>query len=1043
MINRILDFALHQRLLIVVLALLLAGGGYYAFRTLPIDAYPDVMPTLVQVITEAPGLAPEEVEKLITYPVETGTGGLPGVTDIKSISAFGLSVVNVYFADGTDIYFARQLVMEKLQTVGQDIPAGLGEPTMGPITTALGQIYQYVLEGPGYDLTELRTLQDWIVRLNLRTVQGVTDVLSWGGDVKQYQVRLHPEQLRQYGVTLGEVLDAVEANNQNAGGNFIENNREEYLVRGLGRVESLADLGGIVITTRGGTPVRVRDVATVAFGPEIRRGIVTKDGEGEAVVGIALKLIGANADRVIGAVKRKVADIDHILPEGVKIVPFYDRSELVQEATGTVKDALLEGGVLVVLVLLLFLGDVRSALVVTVLLPMSVLAAFVLMRWAGLSANLMSLGGLAIGIGMLVDGGVVMVENVYRHLTEDPDPDEPRRSIVHRASHEVGHPIVFAVAIIIIVFLPLFTLQGIEGKLFSPMAYTISFAMLGSLVLSLTLIPVLCSLVLRKRPGKHESRFVALLKRLYTPLLGQALRWRWVTIGLALIALAASLALVPHLGTEFIPYLDEGSLMLRITTSPSTALSQAEKITREVEAIIYRFPEVTTVVSFVGRAEASGEPEPVSNTETYIGLKPYDAWETGRTKKELIAAMRDSLASFPGVAFGFSQPIQIRQDELISGVKAQLAIKLYGPDLDTLAAKVNQVAAVVRQIPGGADVHPENFSGKPQLQVRVRRDAISRYGLNVSDVQRIVSAAIGGETEGQVFEDQRRFDIFVRYDEESRRDVQAISNVLLDTPAGGRVKLSELADIRLVTGPLEIRRDQGERRLSVMANVEGRDMGSFVAEAQQRVAQQVQLSAGYHIEWAGQFRNQQRAMRRLAIIVPVTLFLIFIMLFAAFDSLKNAMLIILNVPFALIGGIVSLWITGQYLSVPASVGFIALFGVAVLNGVVLVDYINKLIEAGLPMHEAIVRGSRLRLRPVLMTASVASLGLVPLLFSTGTGSEVQRPLATVVVGGLFTSTLLTLVLLPALYPWFAAGPAGGTDEGADPAETAKGPDPAH
>jgi len=1018
--DRLIEFALRRRLLVIILTVLVAAGGYLALRSLPIEAFPDVTPVLVQVVTEAEGLAPEEVEDLITYPVETAVNALPGVEDLKSISAFGISVVNVYFQDGTDLYFARQLVNQRLLEMQEEIPSSVSRPELVPPTTGLGQIYQYLLVGGDRSLMELRTIQDWVVRPALRTVRGVADVLSWGGDVKQFQVTVEPQLLHQYGVTLSDVASAVERNNENAGGGFVVRNDEERIIRGIGRIAGLSDLSAVVVDSHDGAPIRVGDVATVALGPEVRRGLVSRDGNGEVVVGIVQRLVGENTAEVIEAVKQRVDEINASLPAGVRIVPFYDRANLVARAIGTVRDALLVGGVLIVIVLFLFLGELRSALIVTALLPLSALAAFILMRQFGFSANLMSLGGLAIGIGMLADGGVVMVENIYRHLAEaSSDPEVTRHELVRSAAKEVGRPIVFAISIIIVVFLPLFTLQGVEGKMFSPMAFTISFALLASMLLSLTVTPVLCSLLLGKVSRDRESRVTRTIKAAYRPVLDQILRRRRVAVAVATLALIGSLALVPSLGTEFIPYLNEGSLVVRVTMAPSTSLEAAKQITQQVERDLGTFPEVETVVSFVGRAERSGEPEPVSNTEIYVGLSPEGSWATGRDRDGLVEAMRERLERIPGILVNFSQPIQIRQDELISGVKAQLAIRLFGEDLDTLAAKGTQIAQVVGSVPGAVDVVPEQIGGKPQIQIRVDRAALARRGLSVSDVQDLVRGAVGGETVGQVFEGRRRFDILVRFAPDARSDIEGISRALLDTPDHRRVPLSSVAQVYLTEGPPEIRHDQGQRRLVVQAGVEGRDMGGFVAEGRRRVEERVTLPPGYRIEWGGQFELQQRAMARLRLVVPTALLLIFFLLYGAFESLGSALLVILNVPFALIGGILSLWGTGQYLSVPAAVGFIALFGVAVLNGVVLVTYINQLRAEGMSLEVAVRRGTELRLRPVLMTALVASLGLIPLLLATGTGSEVQRPLATVVVGGLITSTVLTLFLLPALYPWFA------------------------
>ncbi len=1017
MIQRIVDWALGQRLLVLVGAVGVLGGGMLALRGLPVDAFPDVSPVLVQVMTESPGLAPQEVEALVTYPIEVAMNGLPGVTRIQSISAFGLSQVNVYFGDDVDIYFARQLVFERVQSAREAIPPGLGEPALGAITTGLGQVYQYLVTGPGISADSLRTLQDWIVKFRLRTVPGVTDVLSFGGQVKQFQVRLDPGKLIQYGIALPRVVEALERNNSNAGGSYIVVGAEEYLVRGLGLVRTLADVGNVIVAARENTPVYVRNLGTVAFGAETRRGAVTVNGEGERVAGIVLKRIFENTSAVIERLREEVAVINRSLPPDVRVVPFYDQADLVERAVTTVRDALLEGGVLIVVVLLVFLGNVRSAAIVTTMLPVSALLAFILMRATGLSANLMSLGGLAIGIGMLVDGGVVMVENVYRHLAEHRSAETSRLTVIRRAAHEVARPIVFAIAIIILVFLPLFTLEGVEGKLFKPMALTITFAMLGSLVFSLTLIPVLCSLGL-KTAREEDTKVVRWIKRRYEPLLRWALRnGRRVVMG-ALAGLVVSLALVPFLGTEFVPALEEGSILYRGTLAPSAGLDEAIRVAGQLERIVRRFPEVVDVVSKIGRAELGGDPEPVNNIETTVTLQPAHRWRSGRTKLQLVDAMRAAMSEIPGVALNFSQPIATRVDELLSGVRAQLAIKIFGEDLDTLARLGGLVEQSIRGVQGAQDVQTEQVLGQPQLLIRIDRTAVARLGLNVEDVQDVIRTAIGGAEAGQVFEGQRRFDIFVRYAEPYRASPQDIARALVATPEGARVPLGQIARIEEVVGPKQISREANQRRIVVQANVEGRDLGGFVAEARAAVARTVPLPSGYFVTWGGQFENQRRAMARLAIIVPVTIGLIFLLLFGSFNSVRQATLIILNVPFALIGGIVALFVTGQYLSVPASVGFIALFGVAVLNGVVLVTYINQVRAEGVELQEAVIRGALLRLRPVLMTALVASLGLVPLLLARGAGSEIQRPLATVVVGGLVTSTLLTLLVLPVLYGRF-------------------------
>ncbi|MEK7667351.1 MAG: CusA/CzcA family heavy metal efflux RND transporter [Gemmatimonadota bacterium] len=1017
MIRRVVDWALSQPLLVIVSALAVLGGGFYAMRGLPVDAFPDVSPVLVQVATESPGLAPQEVEALVTYPVEVAMNGLPGVTRIQSISAFGFSQVSVYFHDDLDIYFARQLVFERMQSAREAIPAGLGEPVLGPITTGLGQVYQYLVTGDGIPADSLRTLQDWIVKFRLRTVPGVTDVLSFGGDVKQFQVQLDPGALVRYGVTVPQVVEAIESNNSNAGGGYLVRGAEEHVVRGLGLAQTLEDIGNVVVTQREHAPVYVRNLGVVAFGPEIRRGAVTVNGQGERVAGIVLKRIYENTSSVLDQVRGEVARVNRALPSGVRVVPFYDQADLVERAVATVRDALLEGGVLIVVVLLLFLGNVRSAAIVAAMLPACALLAFILMRVAGLSANLMSLGGLAIGMGMLVDGGVVMVENVYRQLSEHQGPEVPRLTVIRRAAHEVARPIVFAILIIVIVFLPLFTLEDVEGKLFKPMALTITFAMLGSLLFSLTLVPVLCAIGLQGG-AEADTRLVRWIKRRYEPLLHWSLGHRGRVVLGAGFALGLSLALAPFLGREFVPQLEEGSILYRATLAPSAGLDEAIRVAGQLERIAKQFPEVVDVVSKIGRAEVGGDPEPVNNVEGTVTLQPLGDWSSDRTKADLVDAMRQRMRDVPGIVLNFSQPIATRVDELLSGVRAQLAIKIFGDDLDSLARVGADVERVIRDIRGAKDVQTEQILGQPQLLVRIDRGAVARLGLNVEDVQDVIRTAIGGGAAGQVFEGNRRFDIFVRYAAPNRQTPGDIARALVATPSGARVPIEQIARIEEIVGPKQVSREQNQRRIVVQANVEGRDLGGFVEEAQADVARAVRLPPGYFVTWGGQFENQRRAMARLAIIVPATIGLIFLLLFGSFNSARQATLIILNVPFALIGGILGLFVTRQYLSVPASVGFIALFGVAVLNGVVLVTYINQVRAEGVPLEEAVVRGTMLRVRPVLMTALVASLGLLPLLIARGAGSEIQRPLATVVVGGLVTSTLLTLLVLPVLYGVF-------------------------
>ena len=1040
MIDRIIEFSLRQRFLVLLVGLALVGYGVYSTLKLNVAAFPDVTNIQVQINTAAPGLAAVEVEQLITFPIESVMNGLPRVTEVRSTSKTGLSVVTIVFEDEVDVYFARQLVLERLQVAKERIPEGLGDPEMGPITTGLGEIYKYILTGENKSAMELRTINDWFVKFQLRTVPGVTDVLSFGGEVRQYQVQVHPDRLFKYDLTLADVREAITANNRNAGGWYIEGKQEQLVVRGEGLIRGaragLIDIENIVLKSVDGTPVYVRDIADVEYGAEIRQGAVTMNGEGEVVMGIVLQLKGANTKAVIDGVNRKISELQRALPEGVRIVPVYDQADLVDKAVDTVRSALIEAAILIVIVLAIFLWNVRSAFVVVCSIPVSMLIAFVMMRWFGLSANLQSLGGLAIGIGMMVDGSIVVVENVLRHLGE---PNPHHESLLHRvlqAAREVGQPVFFAVLIIIVVFLPLFTLEGVEGKLFKPMAFTVAFAMLGSLIVALTLVPVLCSMVLPRQMDERESFIVRALKSGYRPFLSFALRRRAIVIGAALVGLAASLATIPYLGTEFVPELDEGAMRIRVTMNPSISMEESKRIAMRLEQKLRKYPEVTYIFSQIGRPDLGGDPEPISNNEIHVGLKPQGEWTTAETRGELIRVIQRDLAEHPGILLNFSQPIATRVDELLSGVRAQIAIKLFGEDLSVLEEKGREIEAAVREVPGAADVQLEQISGEAQLVVRADRDSLARYGLNVAQVMDVVAAAVGGEALTEVIEGQRRFDVYLRVAEEYRSDPAAIGNLWVSNGQGLRVPLSQVADIRIVEGPPTVSREDAQRRVVIQANVRGRDMGGFVAAAQQAIAERVSLPPGYFVTWGGQFENQQRAQRTLMIVVPVCLGLIFALLYMSFNSIRNALLIMLNVPFALIGGIFALAVTGQFLSVPSSVGFIALFGVAVLNGVVMVSYFNRLVRDGMPLDEAVVTGAMLRLRPVLMTATVASLGLIPLLLSTGVGSEVQRPLATVVVGGLVTSTLLTLLVLPALYRWFAVRPAReeGIDRAIHPAE---------
>lgn len=1024
MLERLVELSLRYKVLVLILFLVIGAVGYRAVRTLPIDAFPDVTPVQVNVYTEAAGLAAEDVEQLLTTPVESALAGLPKVQEIRSVSLFGLSYVSVYFEDDMDVYVARQLVNERLQQVGDRLPAGYGKPEMGPNTSGLGQVFWYTVEraddalrGAPNDM-DLRTLQDWTIRLVLRTAAGVDDVTSWGGQAKQYQVRIDPMKLIAHDLGFREVMEALQANNAQVGGNFVDVGREQYLVRGLGLVKDARDIGNIVLKTEDGTPVYVRDVASVTEAGAPRTGAVTRDGK-EVVMGQALARIGENAKSVVDAVRARLETVKRALPVGVVVKPVYERTELVDKAVGTVVRALVEGSLLVAVVLFLFLGELRSALVVIVALPLAMLIAFICMGQAGLSANLMSLAGLAIGIGMMVDGAVVMVENAFRIMAERQAHGLPvdKAAAVLAAAREVAKPIAFAILMIIVVFLPLFSLQGLEGKMFKPMAFNIGFAMAGSLLLALTLIPVLAALVLKPREEK-DTRLMAFLKRRYDAVLHWSLQRRGVVLAIAAGALAGSLALFPFLGKEFMPNLREGAIMWRITSIPSASLDESIAISRQVaERIKAGFPEVETTLAMIGRAE-KGETADVNYMEVYTPLKPREQWRKGQTLESIEADMQKALSeALPTAVVGYTQPIQMRIEELISGVRATLALKIYGDDLATLDRLAGRMKNVLAGVPGVADLALEANLGKPQIRIRVDRDALARYGLNADDVLTVVRNGVGGEPVTTLIDGVRRFDIAVRLDDRDRSSLASIRRIPIRTATGAIVQLSQVAEIGDAEGYSFIRREQLQRYAVIQMDVRGRDIDGFVKEAKVRLQAQVKMPAGYYTEWGGAFENQQRALKRLSLIVPATIFFIFILLYTAFNSVRYAGLILANVPFATIGGVVALAVTGQYLSVPSAIGFIAVFGVAMLNGIVLVSFLNQLRGLGLSPREAVLRGTALRLRPVLMTASVAILGLVPMLLSSGVGAETQRPLATVVVGGLVTSTLLTLLLLPLLYDW--------------------------
>ncbi len=1036
MLNKLIDLGINNRLLVVLALVATVVAAVMVLPKLNLDAFPDVTNVQVQINTEAQGLAAEEVEQLITFPIEAVMYALPDVEEVRSISKTGLSVITVVFKEGTDIYFARQLVFERLQAAKEQIPEGVGTPEMGPNTSGLGQIYQYILRSDDpkkYDATALRSMNDWIVKLLLMPVPGVTDVLSFGGEVRQYQVQLHPEKLLSYKVSAQDIVDAIESNNRNAGGWYLDRHQEQLVIRGIGWIRSgdngLEDIRNIPLKVADGTVVKISDIATVDFGAEIRQGAVTmsrrdENGKpehlGEVVAGIVLKRMGSNTKSTIDGVKERLAAIQTALPDGVTLEPFYDQSELVDQAVNTVTKALLEAFVLIVVVLMLFLMNIRATLLVLLSVPLSIMLALMLMAYWNISANLMSLGGLAIAIGMMVDGSVVMMEHIFSRLSRREVVGRERIGLlIQESAKEVGRPVFFAVLIIVIVFSPLFTLEGVEGKLFQPMAISIVLAMLASLLVALVVVPALASVLFQDRVEEKQSWIMRGLDIIYRPLLAGALKIRRIVVTIALTLFIGSLWLFTTLGTEFVPELEEGTINVRVTLAPSSSLDTAMQVATALEEQIMTFPEVLYASSRIGRAEIGGDPEPVSNVEVFIGLKPVSEWTSASNRKELQKLMEKKMSVFPGLLFSFSQPIATRVDELLSGVKAQLAVKLFGSDLNQLSKTGKQIEALMKKVDGTTGVEMEQIAGEAQLVIKPNREALARYGISVSQVMSLVSDSIGGISAGQVINGNERYDIYVRLAEEHRNRVDTLKNLILASPQGAWVKLSEVADVSIESGPPQIRRDDVQRRVVIQSNVEGRDMGSLVAELRERINKEIDMPTGYTVVFGGQFENQQRAQARLMIVVPLSLALIFLLLYFAFNSIGQALLIMLNVPLALIGGIAALAISGQYLSVPGSIGFIALFGVAVLNGVVMVNAINQRLEGGHKPDQAIFEGAISRLRPVLMTASIAALGLIPMLLATGVGSEVQKPLATVVIGGLVSSTLLTLFVLPSLYGVFS------------------------
>lgn len=1033
MIERIVEFSVRNRLLVIFGVLLVASLGLRAMRELPIDAVPDVTNVQVQVLTNAPALGPLEVERFVTFPVEAVMSGLPRLEEVRSVSQFGLSAVTVVFEEGTDIYFARQLVSERLTEARSAIPEGYGSPEMGPISTGLGEIFQFEVQaenmceedGPDtdecYTPMELRTILDWYVAYQLRSVPGVVEVNSFGGYLKTYEVEVEPSRLTALGLSLTEVFEALEENNGNAGGSYIERAGEQQLIRGEGLLQTPEDIENVIVATReGGQPITIGDIGEVTIAPMVRHGAVTADGRGEVVTGIVMMLLGANSREVSEAVAARLDEIRPTLPQGVTLVTHYDRRELVDRTIRTVAINLIEGGVLVIIVLLLLLGNLRGGLLVATAIPLSMLFAFIGMNWAGVSGNLMSLG--AIDFGLIVDGSVVIIEHVVFVLSQRQVRGDETKGAVLQGAREVARPVVFAVGIIMIVYIPILTLQGIEGKMFRPMAMTVLFALGGSLVLALTLMPAMASLIFKKGVSEKETWLIRKAKALHEPILRWAVKRRAVTIGVALAILVGAASLTPFLGAEFVPTLDEGAIAVQATRLPSVSLEESVRSTTRIEnAIRENFPdEVSLVVSRTGRAEIATDPMGVELSDIFVMLHPQDEWTRADTKEELVNAMARVLRDeVPGQSFAFTQPIELRTNELISGVRADVAINIYGEDLEDLGRAADDVVRVVSSVEGAADVASEQISGLPMLRVQVDRQAIARHGINAADVLDTVSA-IGGHEVGEVFQGQRRFSLLVRFSPDARENIADIERIPITSSTGAQIPLGQLAEIIEEEGPAQISRENVQRRVTIQANVRGRDLGSFVAEARRRVQDEVDLPSGYFISWGGQFENLREASERLALAVPAALLLIFLLLFMAYGSARPALIIYLNVPFAATGGILALVARGMPFSISAGVGFIALFGIAVLNGVVMVSYIRSLQQKGESLFDASIDGAVARLRPVLMTAMVASLGFLPMAISTTAGAEVQRPLATVVIGGLVTSTLLTLFVLPAVYAWLGS-----------------------
>ena len=1036
MFERIIRFAIEQRWLVLLAVLAMAGLGIYNYQRLPIDAVPDITNVQVQINTGAPGYSPLETEQRVTFPIETAMAGLPGLLQTRSLSRYGLSQVTVIFQDGTDVYFARQLVGERLQSAVGALPEGLN-PMVGPISTGLGEIYLWTVEakdgakkldGTPYTSTDLREVQDWIIKPQLRNVAGVTEINSIGGYEKQYQIAPNPERLSAYGLSMADVVTALERNNTNVGAGYIERSGEQYLIRAPGQARGVEDLRNTILANSSGTPVRVRDVAEVGIGQELRTGAATDNGR-EVVLGTVFMLIGENSRLVSQAVAKKMEEINRNLPGGVQAITVYDRTVLVDKAIATVKKNLLEGAVLVIAVLFLFLGNLRAALITAMVIPLSMLFTFTGMVNQKVSANLMSLGALDFGI--IVDGAVVIVENCVRRLSHAqaqhgrPLTRKERFHEVFTASQEARRPLLFGQLIIMVVYLPIFALTGVEGKMFHPMALTVVIALLGAMVLSVTFIPAAVALFIGNKVSEKENRLMRWARQAYAPLLDHALAAKAVVLTVAGIAIVLSGLLATRLGSEFIPNLNEGDFAIQALRIPGTSLTQSVQMQQQLErALKDEFPEIERIFARTGTAEIASDPMPPNISDAYVMLKPESEWpQPRRTRQQLVQAVQERAAQIPGSNYEFSQPIQLRFNELVSGVRADVAVKVFGDDMDVLNATASQIEQVLNAIPGAAEVNVEQTTGLPMLTVDIDREKTARYGINIADVQDTVATAIGGRSAGTLFEGDRRFDIVVRLPEDVRGNLDAIRRLPIALPAGNApsgsrasfIPLSELATLELAPGPNQVSREDGKRRIVVSANVRDRDLGSFVTEASAALEAQVKVPAGYWTTWGGQFENLQSATQRLQIVVPVALLLVLTLLFAMFGNLKDGLIVFTGIPFALTGGILALWLRDIPLSITAAVGFIALSGVAVLNGLVMISFIRNLREEGASLDHAIREGALTRLRPVLMTALVASLGFVPMAIATGTGAEVQRPLATVVIGGILSSTALTLLVLPVLY----------------------------